>query len=83
MKIKIDNLGRITLPSGMRKELNINAGDELRISCNDNRITIVNAKVMKTREEILSFFKKINNLDDDISKGMKTALEWVLNDDIK
>lgn len=83
MKIKIDNLGRITLPAGMRKELNINAGDELRISCNDNRITIVNAKVMKTREEILSFFKKINNLDDDISKGMKTALEWVLNDDIK
>ena len=83
MKIKIDNLGRITLPVGMRKELNINAGDELRISCNDNRITIVNAKVMKTREEILSFFKKINNLDDDISKGMKTALEWVLNDDIK
>ena len=70
MKIKIDNLGRITLPAGMRKELNINAGDELRISCNDNRITIVNAKVMKTREEILSFFKKINNLDDDISKGM-------------
>ena len=83
MKIKIDNLGRITLPAGMRKELNINAGDELRISCNENRITIVNAKVMKTREEILSFFKKINNLDDDISKGMKTALEWVLNDDIK
>lgn len=83
MKIKIDNLGRITLPAGMRKELNINAGDELRISCNDNRITIVNAKVMKTREEILSFLKKINNLDDDISKGMKTALEWVLNDDIK
>ena len=83
MKIKIDNFGRITLPAGMRKELNINAGDELRISCNDNRITIVNAKVMKTREEILSFFKKINNLDDDISKGMKTALEWVLNDDIK
>lgn len=83
MKIKIDNFGRITLPTGMRKELNINAGDELRISCNDNRITIVNAKVMKTREEILSFFKKINNLDDDISKGMKTALEWVLNDDIK
>lgn len=83
MKINVDNQGRITLPSGMRKELNINAGDELRISCNDNRITIVNAKVMKTREEILSFFKKINNLDDDISKGMKTALEWVLNDDIK
>ena len=83
MKIKIDNFGRITLPTGMRKELNINAGDELRISCNDNRITIVNAKVMKTREEILSFFKKINNLYDDISKGMKTALEWVLNDDIK
>ena len=83
MKVKIDNFGRITLPTGMRKELNINAGDELRISCNDNRITIVNAKVMKTREEILSFFKKINNLDDDISKGMKTALEWVLNDDIK
>ena len=83
MKIKIDNFGRITLPTGMRKELNINAGDELRISCNDNRITIVNAKVMKTREEILSFFKKINNLDDDISKGMKTALEWVLNNDIK
>lgn len=83
MKIKIDNFGRITLPVGMRKELNINAGDELRISCNDNRITIVNAKVMKTREEILSFFKKINNLDDDISKGMKTALEWVLNNDIK
>ena len=83
MKIKIDNFGRITLPTGMRKELNINAGDELRISCNDNKITIVNAKVMKTREEILSFFKKINNLDDDISKGMKTALEWVLNDDIK
>lgn len=83
MKIKIDNFGRITLPAGMRKELNINDGDELRISCNDNRITIVNAKVMKTREEILSFFKKINNLDDDISKGMKTALEWVLNDDIK
>ena len=83
MKIKIDNFGRITLQTDMRKELNINAGDELRISCNDNRITIVNAKVMKTREEILSFFKKINNLDDDISKGMKTALEWVLNDDIK
>ena len=83
MKIKIDNFGRITLPTGMRKELNINAGDELRISCNDNRITIVNAKVMKTREEILSFVKKINNLDDDISKGMKTALEWVLNNDIK
>ena len=83
MKIKIDNFGRITLPTGMRRELNINAVDELRISCNDNRITIVNAKVMKTREEILSFFKKINNLDDDISKGMKTALEWVLNDDIK
>lgn len=83
MKINVDNQGRIILPAGIRKELNIKNGDELRISCNDNRITIVNAKVMKTREEILSFLKKINNLDDDISKGMKTALEWVLNDDIK
>lgn len=83
MKINVDNQGRIILPAGIRKELNIKNGDELRISCNDNRITIVNAKVMKTREEILSFLKKINNLDDDISKGMKTALEWVLNNDIK
>lgn len=40
MNRKIDDLGRIVIPKEMRKQLNMNNGDEVNIEVIDNKITI-------------------------------------------
>lgn len=37
---KIDDLGRISIPRDMRRNLNIFGGDELSIECTDDKIVI-------------------------------------------
>ena len=73
-------MGRLVLPSEMRKELNIKDDDFVNIEFKNKQIIITNAKPIKTRDEIKDFMKTITT-DDDISKGMKYALEWVLRED--
>ena len=43
MIIKIDKLGRIVIPKGVREVLNINANEKLIINLKDNKIVIEKA----------------------------------------
>jgi len=44
MIIKIDKLGRIVIPKGVRELLNINANDKLILSVNNNEMVIEKTK---------------------------------------
>ena len=79
----IDDLGRVVIPAPMRKQLEIKKGDPVNIECKDNKVIISNFKEIRSREEINKFLEQIQSYDDDISKGMKAALEWVLKEDTK
>lgn len=41
---EIDRLGRVVIPMDMRKSLSINAGDVLKISADDEKITLQKAE---------------------------------------
>jgi AbrB family looped-hinge helix DNA binding protein len=83
MNKRIDELGRLCIPKAMRNELGINDNDLVNIECKDNKIIISNAKEIRSREEIKNFLERLKANDDDLSKGMKTALEWCLKEDTK
>lgn len=38
---KVDELGRVVIPAGMRRELEIEAGDELSVTLEDDRLVMV------------------------------------------
>ena len=64
----------------MLKELGID--EDINIECKNKQIILTNTKAIRTKEEIREFMKTITT-DDDVSKGMKYALEWVLKEDRK
>lgn len=81
MKRTIDDLGRIVIPSEIRKELDIQPYQELRIELNNNKIVISNPKGMRSKEEIEKMYKDIRNLEHrgEYDKGFEDALKMVLN----
>ena len=60
----IDNLGRIVIPMDIRKKFNINTGDILSISCNDNHIILNkhNSLDCNSIKTIINLFIDIFNL---------------------
>ncbi len=75
---KIDSLGRIVIPKEMRDRIGVEEGIPVSIISNDIEIIIRNTRPMKTREDIK---ERLNGLEvkNEYDKGVKDALEWVLN----
>ena len=68
MNRKIDDLGRIVIPKEMRKQLNMNNGDEVNIEVIDNKITISKANQIdykqildEVREDIIFCINGMKN----------------------
>ena len=76
---KIDNLGRIVLPKEMRDRVGLEEGIPVTIVSSDVEIIIRNSRPMKTKEEIK---RRLSSLEvkTEYDKGVKEALEWVLNE---
>ena len=76
---KMDNLGRIVIPKEMRDRIGLEEGIPVTIVSSDVEITIRNAKPIKTKAEIKA---RLNSLEEktEYEKGIKEALEWVLNE---
>ena len=77
---KIDELGRIVIPSEIRKELNIKLNQEIEIDKMDNKIIITNPDNMRSKEEIEKALHDIKNLKvvTEYQKGFIDALKMVL-----
>ena len=77
---KIDDLGRVVIPSEMRNELGIEPNQELDIEKMDSKIIITNPKGMLSRDEIETMYKEICKLDEtEYNIGFRNALEMILN----
>ena len=53
----IDNLGRIVIPMDIRKKMNINTGDILSITCNENDICLKKYSTLTDNYKILEIVK--------------------------
>ena len=73
---KIDDLGRIVLPKELRKELNINAGDDFKIYINNNTIILQKYFKLKSKEQFIE--EKINIF----SSVLKYAILLIIDDKI-
>ena len=63
---RIDELGRLVIPVELRKQLELNNGDEIKITSEGQRIILTNPKKTDLKEFIL---KKIEeNLGEEGSK---------------
>lgn len=61
----IDNLGRIVIPMDIRRQLQINTGDVLSITCNDKDITLTKYSNLDNNykiNEILKLFIEVFNI---------------------
>lgn len=61
----IDNLGRVVIPMDIRRKLQINNGDVLSISCNDNDILLRKYSCLENNQKIinlLNFFIETFNI---------------------
>lgn len=76
---KMDNLGRIVIPKEMRDGIGLEEGIPVSIVSNEVEIIIRNTKPIKTKAEIKA---RLNSLEvkTEYEKGIKDALEWVLNE---
>lgn len=65
--------GRVAIPSTIRKELNINSGDEVIISLNENKEIIMHTtkQSLKKLQEIFKSKGKENLVDELISMRRK------------
>lgn len=85
IKRRIDDLGRISIPSDLRKQIGLGNGIEAEIKLDDNKIILTNPENMKSKEEIK---RKITNLtaehpfgENMLVDGFIEALKWVLNEE--
>lgn len=76
---KVDNLGRIVIPKEMRDRIGLDEGIPVTIVGNEVEIIIRNTKPIKTRAEIKARLGSVEE-KTDYEKGIKDALEWVLNE---
>lgn len=76
---KIDEKGRIVIPKEMRDRIGLEEEIPVTIVSNEVEIIIRNAKPIKTKAEIKA---RLNSLviKTEYEKGIKEALEWVLNE---
>lgn len=76
---KIDEKGRIVIPKEMRDRIGLEEEIPVTIVSNEVEIIIRNAKPIKTKAEIK---ERLNSLEvkTEYEKGIKEALEWVLNE---
>ena len=71
----IDNLGRVVIPIGMRKQLDLEEGSKVNIELKDDSIIIKNSKKVDLKNYIIQLKSKYNKsseicriLDDIINK---------------
>lgn len=62
---KIDDLGRIVIPKEIRKELNINVNDKLKIMTDGNKIIL--SKEFNTVYEIEKEIERLQNIIEDLN----------------
>lgn len=79
MKRKIDNLGRVCIPTEYRTELGIGANQEVEITREKNRIIITSSEGMRSKEEIEEAYRNIKDLaESEYTKGFADAMKFVL-----
>lgn len=77
---RIDELGRIVLPRGVRQELNIQVGDPLEIYLDKNTHTIALRKYLTDQgREVVSILDDLHDGVEGMSQEETTALEALLN----
>lgn len=81
MKKTIDNKCRIIIPLDFRRELNIEANQEIEMEKHGNKIIITNPKGIRSKEEIEKMFHDVSKLKvvTEYQKGFIDALKMVLN----
>lgn len=76
---KIDDLGRITIPMEMRRNLNINDGDMLDISADGNGIVLSKSKNMTAEAKIADAIKTLEDcssqLDGELSPSAAESIK--------
>lgn len=53
----IDNLGRVVIPMDIRRKLNINTGDVLSITCNENGINLAKYSSLDNNNKVIETIK--------------------------
>lgn len=84
IKRKIDQLGRLVIPSDMKRQIGLENGNEADIELQNDRIIVTNPCGMKSEMEItfkLNALKKLKETmpDDECIEEQIRTLEWVLN----
>lgn len=73
----IDNLGRVVIPIGMRKQLDLEEGSKVNIELKDDSIIIKNSKKVELKNYIIQLKSKYNKSSeicrilDDIINNME------------
>lgn len=87
-KRKINDRGRVTIPSVMLEGISAKIGDEINVEYDNKQIIITNPKTenqrIKTKREIERKLRNLNELvkegiEDDRLFGNIEILEWVLD----
>lgn len=76
---RIDDLGRITIPMEMRRNLNINDGDMIDISADGDGIILSKSKTMTAEAKIIAAIKTLekcsSQLDDEIGPEVAASIQ--------
>lgn len=75
---KIDDLGRIVLPKELRNSLNINSGDDLEITIDNNKIILEKFSKLESFENIIKKFINCFYVSED-SKLFVTINDRIIN----
>lgn len=75
---KIDDLGRIVLPKELRNSLNINSGDDLEITIDNNKIILEKFSKLDSFENIIKKFINCFYVSED-SKLFVTINDRIIN----
>lgn len=73
---KIDELGRIVIPKELRKNLNINTGDDFQIYIEDEKIILEKFSYIKSNENVI--LKIIKNFMIDTSCDISLIINGVI-----
>lgn len=75
MKLRLDNVGRLTIPKYIRNELGVEAGDLVEVNINDGILTI---KGSPTKDLIETIKEIMEGSDVNLTEEDETYLKEVI-----
>lgn len=75
----VDDLGRIVLPSEMRKQLNIKGGDAVNIDIRNDKIVITNKNTFDIEQYLKDEVLPTLIGDDEMTKGARAMCGLILD----